>query len=100
MTYTLSLHIAACPAEYKDETGACTGHTMENPTTWMGILGLVIMVVLTMYRVRGAILLGIIFISITSWPRVNLVTYFPYTEAGDLAFDYFKKVVTIHPIDQ
>lgn len=73
---------------------------MENPTTWMGILGLVIMVILTMYRVRGAILIGIIFISITAWPRVNTVTYFPYTEAGDQMFDYFRKVVTIHPIDQ
>ncbi|KAI7884235.1 hypothetical protein K492DRAFT_174423 [Lichtheimia hyalospora FSU 10163] len=91
--------LAACPAEYKDEAGTCTGHTMENPTTWMGILGLVIMVILTMYRVRGAILIGIVFISITAWPRVNTVTYFPYTEAGDLMFDYFKKVVTIHPID-
>lgn len=73
---------------------------MESPTTWMGILGLVIMVILTMYRVRGAILIGIVFIAITSWPRVSYVTYFPYTETGNAMFDYFKKVVTVHPLDQ
>lgn len=65
----------------------------------MGILGLLIMTILTMFRVRGAILIGIIFISITSWPRVSYVTYFPYTDSGNMMFDYFKKVVTIHPIN-
>ena len=73
---------------------------MESPHTWMGILGLVIIVILTMYRVRGAILIGIVFISITSWPRVSAVTYFPYTETGQAMFDYFRKVVTIHPLDK
>ncbi|KAG2225943.1 hypothetical protein INT45_006639 [Circinella minor] len=91
--------LGACPDWAKDELGACTGHTMESPTTWMGILGLIIMVILMMYRVPGAILIGIVFISITSWPRVNAVTYFPYTEVGNTMFDYFKKVVTIHPLD-
>ncbi|CDH57194.1 nucleoside transporter [Lichtheimia corymbifera JMRC:FSU:9682] len=91
--------LAACPDQYKDADGICTGHTMESPTTWMGILGLIIMVVLTMYRVRGAILIGIVFIAITSWPRVSYVTYFPYTETGNAMFDYFKKVVTVHPLD-
>jgi hypothetical protein len=27
-----------------------------------------------------------------------MITYFPYTPAGDEAFDFFKKVVTFHPI--
>ncbi|KAI8144270.1 permease family-domain-containing protein [Fennellomyces sp. T-0311] len=91
--------LGACPDWAKDELGACTGHTMESPHTWMGILGLVIIVVLTMYRVPGAILIGIVFISITSWPRVSAVTYFPYTETGQTMFDYFRKVVTVHPLD-
>ncbi|KAI9312962.1 permease family-domain-containing protein [Dichotomocladium elegans] len=91
--------LGACPAAYKDSTGACKGHTMESPTTWMGILGLIVIVILTMYRVRGAILLGIIFVSITSWPRVSQVTYFPYTTMGQAGFDYFKQVVTLHNID-
>jgi AGZA family xanthine/uracil permease-like MFS transporter len=66
----------------------------------MGILGLIIMGILMLYRVRGAILLSIIFIAITSWPRINAVTYFPYTPQGDLMFDYFKKVVTVHGLDR
>lgn len=93
--------LAACPDWAKDpDTGYCTGHTMESPTTWMGILGLLLMVILLMFRVRGAILIAIVFISITSWPRVSYVTYFPYTETGNMQFDYFKKVVTVHSIDK
>jgi AGZA family xanthine/uracil permease-like MFS transporter len=62
----------------------------------MGILGLIVMSILLLYRVRGAILIAIVFVAITSWPRVNAVTYFPYTASGDLMFNYFKKVVTVH----
>ncbi|KAI9317270.1 permease family-domain-containing protein [Dichotomocladium elegans] len=92
--------LAACPDSAKDESGICTGHTMESPHTWMGILGLVLIVILTMYRVRGSILIGIVFIAITSWPRRSAITYFPYTETGDAMFDYFKKVVTVHPLNR
>ncbi len=51
-----------------------------------------------MYRVRGAILLGIILTSIISWPRPTPVTYFPYTAAGDELFNYFKQVVTFRKL--
>ncbi|KAH8827191.1 purine transporter [Flagelloscypha sp. PMI_526] len=51
-----------------------------------------------LYRVRGAILVGILLVSIISWPRPTSVTYFPHTESGDAMFDYFKKVVTFHPL--
>ena len=51
-----------------------------------------------MYRVRGAILIGIFLVSIISWPRPTSVTYFPHTDAGDQLFDYFKKVVTFHKL--
>ncbi|KAF8939445.1 inner membrane protein yieG [Dissophora ornata] len=82
-----------------DDTGACVDGThMRSPTTWMGIFGFVIISVLLLYRVRGAVLVGILFISILSWFRNTTFTYFPYTEAGDAMFDYFKKVVTFHPI--
>ncbi|KAI8061884.1 permease family-domain-containing protein [Gilbertella persicaria] len=90
--------LGACPAAAKNSDGACQWGTMTNGTTYMGILGLVIMTILLIYRVRGAILISILFIAITSWPRVNAVTYFPYTTQGDLMFDFFKKVVTVHPL--
>jgi len=53
-----------------------------------------------LYRVRGAILIGILIVSIISWPRPTSVTYFPHTDNGDQLFDYFKKVVTFHPLNK
>ncbi|ORX45109.1 hypothetical protein DM01DRAFT_1328748 [Hesseltinella vesiculosa] len=88
--------LGGCVDAAKDADGVCKWGHMESPTMYMGLLGLLIISVLLMYRVRGAILIGILFIAITSWPRVSHVTYFPYTPQGDTMFDYFKKVVTVH----
>lgn len=51
-----------------------------------------------MYRVRGAIILGILMVSICSWPRKSAVTLFPHTEAGDDAYAYFKQIVGFYPL--
>lgn len=56
-------------------------------------------VYLMMYRIRGAILVGIFLVSIISWPRTTPVTLFPHTDAGDAAFDFFKKVVAFKPLE-
>ncbi|KAI8887960.1 hypothetical protein K501DRAFT_283059 [Backusella circina FSU 941] len=88
--------LGGCPSSALDADGVCQWGHMESGTTYMGILGLVIMSILLLYRVRGAILIAIVFVAITSWPRNNAVTYFPYTTSGDLMFNYFKKVVTVH----
>jgi AGZA family xanthine/uracil permease-like MFS transporter len=53
-----------------------------------------------LYRVRGAILIGIFLTAIVSWPRPTAVTFFPHTPAGDALFDYFKQVVTFHRIQK
>lgn len=92
--------LGGCPAAAKDADGICQWGHMESPTLYMGILGLVIMAILMLYRVRGAILLSIIFIAITSWPRNSAVTYFPYTTQGNNMFDYFKQVVSLHGMTQ
>ena len=52
------------------------------------------------YRVRGAILIGILLVSIISWPRPTVVTLFPHTPAGDAAFDYFKQVVNFRKLEK
>lgn len=66
---------------------------------WIGIFcGGMVTALLLMYRVKGAIIIGIVFVSIISWPRGTAVTYFPYTNLGNSMFDFFKKVVTFHPI--
>lgn len=51
-----------------------------------------------MYRIKGSILIGIFVTSIISWPRSTPVTYFPNTAIGDQLFDFFKQVVTWHPL--
>ncbi|RXW14769.1 hypothetical protein EST38_g11084 [Candolleomyces aberdarensis] len=91
------------PKDYAsdDLAGYCTGGQLRNPTVWLGIfVGGILTVLMLMYRVRGAILIGIFLVSIISWPRPTAVTYFPHTVAGDAMFDYFKKVVTFQPLDR
>ncbi|KAJ7668410.1 permease family-domain-containing protein [Mycena polygramma] len=81
--------------------GYCARGVLRSPTMWLGIfLGGILTVLLMLYRVRGAILIGIFLTSIVSWPRPTAVTYFPHTDAGDALFDYFKQVVTFHRIQK
>jgi adenine/guanine/hypoxanthine permease len=94
------LELAGCPPSAFDEDGFCPpSQKMRNPTMWIGIFcGGMVTALLLMYRVKGAIISGIILVSIISWPRGTPVTYFPYTPLGDGMFDFFKQVVTFHPI--
>ncbi|KAF2690300.1 xanthine/uracil permease family protein-like protein [Lentithecium fluviatile CBS 122367] len=95
------LELAGCEQQYFDEiTGLCSpSHKMRNPTMWIGIFcGGFLTVMLMMYRVKGAIIAGILLVSIISWPRNSPVTYFPHDEFGDSRFDFFKNVVTFRPI--
>ncbi|KAJ5042990.1 uncharacterized protein L3040_004379 [Drepanopeziza brunnea f. sp. 'multigermtubi'] len=94
------ISLAGCVPELLDsETGDCTGHKMRNPTLWVGIFcGGIFTAFLMMYRVKGAIIAGILLVSIISWPRGTPVTFFPDTPNGDSSFEFFKKVVTFHPI--
>jgi len=64
------------------------------------LLSRIFTLLLMMYRVRGAILIGIILTSIISWPRSTPVTFFPHTAAGDAMFSYFKQVVTFHKLEK
>jgi AGZA family xanthine/uracil permease-like MFS transporter len=93
------LELAGCLVSEQVD-GICPGSVkMRSPTMWIGIFcGGVLTVMLMMYRVKGAIIFGILLVSIISWPRGTSVTYFPYTEVGNSNFDFFKKVVTFHPI--
>ncbi|KAG6908381.1 hypothetical protein DXG01_004879 [Tephrocybe rancida] len=90
--------LGGCSPEHfvsPDLPNYCAGGVLQSPTMWLGIfLGGILM----LYHVRGAILIGIFLVSIVSWPRPTPVTYFPHTPAGDALFDYFKKVVSFHPI--
>jgi len=82
-----------------DLANYCAKGVLRSPNMWLGIFcGGILTVLLIMYRVRGAILIGIFLTAIISWPRPTAVTYFPHTPAGDAMFDFFKKVVAFKPI--
>ncbi|KAF5347793.1 hypothetical protein D9756_010253 [Leucocoprinus leucothites] len=84
-----------------DLVGYCKGGVLRSPTMWLGIfVGGILTVLMMLYRIRGAILIGIFIVAIISWPRPTAVTYFPHTDLGDQRFDFFKKVVTFHPINK
>ncbi|KAJ5247145.1 hypothetical protein N7468_002128 [Penicillium chermesinum] len=95
------IELAGCAPQYiSSETGQClSSEKMRSATMWVGIFcGGVLTALLMMYRIKGAVIIGILLVSIISWPRTTPVTYFPYTELGTSMFDFFKKVVTFHPI--
>lgn len=94
------MELAGCSPENRALDGTCPdSDKMRNPTMWIGIFcGGFFTVLLMMYRVKGAIIAGILLVSIISWPRGTDVTYFPYTPLGDSSFDFFKKVVDFHQI--
>lgn len=95
------IELAGCAPSARDpETMLCPSWSkMRNPTMWLGIFcGGVLTVMLMLYRVKGAIIIGILLVSIVSWPRNTPVTYFPHTPLGDDGFNFFKKVATFHPI--
>jgi AGZA family xanthine/uracil permease-like MFS transporter len=66
---------------------------------WPGVfLGGVLSAILILYRVKGALLIGITLVTIVSWPRGTEVTAFPHTAMGDTNFAFFKRIVTFKPL--
>ncbi|KAF3937994.1 hypothetical protein ABW19_dt0206999 [Dactylella cylindrospora] len=95
------VELGGCLPEYRDEMDlACESHKLTNPTLWIGfMLGCLLTAILMMYKVKSAMIIGILIVSIFSWPRGTRFTFFPYTDEGDLKWDFFKKVVTFHDIE-
>lgn len=95
------LELAGCSPANQLEDGTCPSwDKMRHPAMWIGIFcGGIFTVLLMMYRVKGAVIAGIILVSIISWPRTTPITYFPYTPVGNDSFNYFKKVVDFHRIE-
>ncbi|KAF3622602.1 Adenine/guanine permease AZG1 [Capsicum annuum] len=77
----------------------CLHDRMENPTLWLGIVGFIIIAYCLSKNIKGAMIYGILFVTAVSWFRNTKVTAFPNTPAGDSAFEYFKKVVDVHKIE-
>ncbi|KAM5349761.1 hypothetical protein ACJ41O_006266 [Fusarium nematophilum] len=96
------LELAGCAPEYRDDFGLCPGsQKMRNPTLWLGIFcGGILTVLLMLYRIKGAVIIGVLLVSIVSWPRGTPVSYFGDDEISDDRFDFFKRVVAFHPIEK
>lgn len=94
------LEIAGCPDIFKNDNGVCLSHKMTSPTMWIGIFcGGVFTAYLMTYKVKSAMIAGIALVSILAWPRDTSFTYFPRTNSGDDRWNFFKKVVSFHPIN-
>ncbi|KAJ9056264.1 hypothetical protein DSO57_1035028 [Entomophthora muscae] len=92
--------LSGCTVFNQDpETHACLSGVMQDPVTWLGLAGLLLISLLLMFRVRGAMLIGILLVSFISWIRHTPVTYFPDTPEGDALFDYFKSIAGFHKIE-
>jgi len=101
--YNNMVGLGGCTDDYRDpdHTNYCLSHVLRSPTMWLGVfVGGIVTVLLLLYRVRGAIIIGILMVSIISWPRNSVVTTFPHTPVGDSNFDFFKQVVTFHKLEK
>ncbi|KAJ7530903.1 hypothetical protein O6H91_14G024100 [Diphasiastrum complanatum] len=78
----------------------CLKHRMESATLWLGVVGFVIISYAMIKNIKGAMIYGILFVTVVSWFRGTKVTYFPHTEQGDQLYSYFKKVVDVHKIQK
>lgn len=94
------LEIAGCIPEVRNATtGLCMSGQMKSPTMWLGIVGGGLFTTfLMMYRVKGALCIGILFVSVISWPRNTPITAFPDSKIGDDDFDFFKRIVAFRPL--
>ena len=77
----------------------CVRNRMESATLWLGIVGFIIISYALIKNIKGAMIYGIVFVTAVSWFRNTGVTYFPNTAEGDLAYDYFRKVVDVHKVE-
>merc|ERR1712151_226885 len=115
-----SLTLGGCPPEKrtplvaftdscKENTMTCVtsdsytcdnlGGIMTSATMWVGILGFLIIAILLSYKNQSAFIIGISFVTIISWFRNSLITYFPDDDGGNARFEYFSKVVSIEPVN-
>lgn len=75
------------------------GGIMTSGTTWIGIFGMLVMLIFMAYKWNSALIIGIGFVTVVSWFRNTAVTYFDESPAGEARFEYFKQVVSVETLD-
>ncbi|KAF7850766.1 hypothetical protein BT93_L5015 [Corymbia citriodora subsp. variegata] len=76
----------------------CLGNHMESPTLWLGIVGFIIIAYCLVNNVKGAMIYGIVFVTVVSWLRKTAVTVFPDTDEGRSHYRYFRQIMDVHSI--
>ncbi|TKY65704.1 Adenine/guanine permease AZG1 [Spatholobus suberectus] len=95
---TINGTVSLVPGGSVSDKILCSGNRMESPTLWLGLVGFIIIAYCLMKNIKGAMIYGIVFVTVISWFRNTPVTVFPNTELGDAGYQYFKKVVDVHVI--
>ncbi|CAI0423891.1 unnamed protein product [Linum tenue] len=78
----------------------CQSGWMESPTFWLGVAGFVIIAYCSAKNIKGALIYGVVFVTVLSWFRHTPITAFPDTEIGNQKYDYFKAVIDLHAIEK
>jgi len=76
------------------------GGQMESPTAWIGIAGMLVMVILLAYKFNSSFIIGIGFVTVISWFRGTAVSYFTDDSLGNARFEYFKEVVAVESLSK
>ncbi|QPC59587.1 hypothetical protein HYE67_001818 [Fusarium culmorum] len=94
------LTIAGCPIEMMNpQTQMCDSGIMTSLKMWAAIfVGGIFVVYLMAFRVKFAFLVGILLVSVVSWPRGTSIAYFTNATEGDSRFDLFRQVTSFHPM--
>eukprot|EP01023_Acetabularia_acetabulum_P020667 TRINITY_DN207_c0_g1_i14.p1 TRINITY_DN207_c0_g1~~TRINITY_DN207_c0_g1_i14.p1 ORF type:complete len:563 (+),score=126.84 TRINITY_DN207_c0_g1_i14:182-1870(+) len=82
---------------------ACVGDKMVNPALWLGLSGLAIMAILMVRGVKGAVMIGIIFVTVIAWIPGHGASYLGADSAipgGEARRDEFEKVVAAPSLDK
>eukprot|EP01025_Chloroclados_australasicus_P067210 TRINITY_DN9294_c0_g2_i1.p1 TRINITY_DN9294_c0_g2~~TRINITY_DN9294_c0_g2_i1.p1 ORF type:complete len:561 (-),score=55.61 TRINITY_DN9294_c0_g2_i1:267-1949(-) len=75
---------------------ACVGDKMVNPALWLGLAGLFIMALLMVRGVKGAVMIGIIFVTVIAWIPDHAASYLGDNASipgGEERLEFFKDVV-------
>lgn len=75
---------------------ACGGGVMRSPSMWLGIAGGFVMAILSAWRVKGALFIGVAFITVISWIPGHAASYLGADSSipgGQIRLDTFKQVV-------
>jgi len=92
-TNELTLNLGPMSPNYK-----CVGKRLHSANTWMGIAGVAVMAILMAKKVKGAIMMGIAFVTFISWIPGHGGSYLgagSEIDGGAERLDYFKNVVSV-----